>query len=409
MTSANPEQTLAALLRREPVAWPAGGDPDAIERFVAAARQHGVLPLADAALADTALAHNALADGTLADRARACGAIAGGWPREIVAACREAALYGAMLELASRAEVAKVLDALAAAGAPALVLKGAALAYRHYPSPVLRPRADTDLLVAPERRDAAADVLAALGYSKGAGVEGEFVSYQATWSRRTAHGAASHVDLHWRINNSQMLAKALTFVDLAARAVALPELGPNARGPSDVDALLLACIHRAGHANAPCYGDGVAHLGERAIWLCDIHLLFTRMSASEQDEFAALAAAKRIRAICGDALRRSAEWFATPLPRRVMEVLDAPGPIEPSARYLSGGRARQMLGDFLAIERWSDRGRWIRETAFPSEAYMRGKYPESAGAWLPVLHARRLSSAIVKRMRRRGYPALLKG
>jgi hypothetical protein len=157
-----------------------------------------------------------------------------------------------------------------------------------------------------------------------------------------------------------------------------------------VDALLFACIHRAGHVNVPYYVGDVAHRGgNRLIWLYDIHLLVCEMSERELDEFAALAAAKHIRAICLDALRRSQECFATPVPPTVFDVLGRIGAMEPSTRYLSGGAMRHMAGEFLALERWRDRARWVRETVFPSAAYVRQKYADSAGAWLPYLYARR--------------------
>ncbi len=87
-----------------------------------------------------------------------------------------------------------------------------------------------------------------------------------------------------------MLAAALDYGELAARAVPLPALGRNAHAIAPVHALLLACIHRAGHANAPYHVDGIASPeGDRLIWLYDIHLLVGGMSAGELDEFVALA------------------------------------------------------------------------------------------------------------------------
>ena len=210
--------------------------------------------------------------------------------------------------------------------------------------------------------------------------------------------AATHdLDIHWRIKNSQILAKALDYDELFGRAVALPALGPHAWGLAPVHALLFACIHRAGHANAPYYVDGVAHLGgDRLIWLYDIHLLVASMSAGELAEFAALAASKKIKAICFAALHRTHDCFATPIPAEVTKVLSGPGTIEPSARYLSGGRARQMLGDFLAFDRWSDRAAWFKELAFPSADYMRTKYSDAASTWLPLLYARRALAGVAR-------------
>jgi hypothetical protein len=368
--------TICAVLRREPAPWTDGTDPVAIQRFLDDGRYHGVLPLLDSEF----------------------GSREGfdSWPREIITGCQESTLACAMRELAHRAEINRVVDTFAAADITPLLLKGIALAYSHYPNPALRPRSDADLLIPLNRRRETDRVLKALGYTKGGGVEGELVSYQATWSRESGTGIASHLDMHWRINNSQILAKLFGYDELAQRSVPLPAFGPHARALGQVDALLFACIHRAGHANAPYYVDDIAHLGDRLIWLYDMHLLLSRMSAAEQDEFAILAASKKIKAICRDALERTAECFGTPVPSRILKVLNAPGPVEPSARYFSGGPARQMIGDFAAIDRWSDRVRWLSEHAFPSSAYMRSKYSGTAYTWLPILYARRGLTGIAR-------------
>jgi hypothetical protein len=377
------ERLICAVLRHEPAAWSGSGDDAAIAEFLDTGRYHGVLPLLDAEL------HRRTEVGI--------------WPRELLLACRKAALAQAMFELAHRAEILRVLDALAAAGVEPLLLKGSALAHSHYANAALRPRADTDLLIPRERREETGLALAGLGYAKGAGAEGEFVSYQANWSRSDAQGATHPLDIHWRINNSQILAKALTYEELVARAVPVPNLGRNARAPAPVHALLFACIHRAGHAHAPYYVEGVAHSGrDRLIWLYDIHLLVARMSAGDLDEFAALAASRSIRGICGEALQRTRRCFATLIPAEVLAALSEPGPVEPSARYLSGGRARQLLGDFLALDRWRDRGGWVRELAFPSADYMRSKYADAAGSPLPILYARRALAGVTRLIFSRG-------
>jgi hypothetical protein len=52
------------------------------------------------------------------------------------------------------------------AGVTTLVLKGAALAYTHYPAAYLRPRGDTDLLVKPTDRAMADYALGTLRYKR---------------------------------------------------------------------------------------------------------------------------------------------------------------------------------------------------------------------------------------------------
>ena len=373
----NIERLICDILRRVPTHWRGGDDADAVAEFLGAARYHGVLPL-------------------LHEEFRGRTDI-GSWPNEILSACRNAALAQAMFELAHRAEIARVLEGLTSVGVAPLLLKGTALAYTLYPSAALRPRADTDVLIPARSRNETEHALDRLGYAKGAGVEGEHISSQASWSRTDHLAATHHLDIHWRINNSQILAKALDYDELVGRAAPLPALGHNAYGLAPVHALLFACIHRAGHANAPYYVNGIAHLGgDRLIWLYDIHLLVVSMSADELVEFAELAASKEIKAICLAALRRTGECFATPIPTDVAEMLNAAGCIEASARYLSGGRARQMLGDFLAFDRWSDRAAWVKEHAFPSADYMHSKYPDARDTWLPVLYARRALTGVAR-------------
>jgi hypothetical protein len=259
-----PLETLCAILRHEPVPWTAGDDPDAIRRFLDAGRYHGVLQLLDAEFARR--------DGFET------------WPREILVLCHKSMLAHGVREPVQRAEITRVIDALTDAGAQPLVLKGSALAYSHYPDPALRPRSDTDLLIAPDARERAERALGALRYTKSEGIEGEFVSYQATWTREVRNGIAHHFDVHWRINNSQLLAKAMAYDELAARAAPLPALGAHARALTPVDALLFACIHLAGHVNAPYVVPNVGQQdGDRLIWLYDMHLLNTKMSEAERN------------------------------------------------------------------------------------------------------------------------------
>ena len=363
---------LCALLRGESPPWPA--DQPNVEAFLIDARYHGVMPLLDAHFRTLG------SDPHFEDR----------WPDAIRRACRDDALLQSMQELVHQTELVRVLAELAASDIAPLILKGTALAHSHYPSPALRPRGDTDLLIPESQVRATAAVLDRLGYERGRGVTGALISYEANWSRDTAAGITHNLDVHWRVNNSQILAKLLTCDELAALATPVPALGPHARAPCPVHALLLACMHRAGHTNAPYYSDGRAYLGgDRLIWLWDIHLLVTRMSDAELAEFVALAAAKQLKAICLDAFDACIERFATPVAPSVLAGLAHAGRTEPSARYLSGGRARQMIGDFLAINGAPQRARWLKELAFPPADYMRGKYPDAATHWLPVLYARR--------------------
>jgi hypothetical protein len=238
---------LAAVVRGERV--PAGAlarlDPDAA---LAAAHHHGLVSI-------------------VADRLDGRTDL----PVELVQRFRQAARGEVAADLAREAELRRCLDHLQARGVPALVMKGAQLAYALYDRPDLRPRIDTDLLVPPDARTAVDEALVELGYRAAAATGGRLLMYQATYVKRRGSLAVHAVDVHWKVANPQIFADLLAFDELDGRAVPLPRLCRHARGLSSVDALLVACVHRvAHHYDSDCL-----------IWIYDIHLTAARLSSSE--------------------------------------------------------------------------------------------------------------------------------
>jgi hypothetical protein len=284
-------------------------------------------------------------------------------------------------------ETVRVLEALSHTGIRPLLMKGVPLAYTHYRSPYLRPRSDADMLIRRADREAASSVLAELGYERSNATSGELVSYADSWSKLDRHDVTHVIDLHWRVNNCQMFAEAVSYDELMNGSVAIPLLGGRALGP--VHALLLACMHRVAHVAAPWSVDDTRHYGDRLIWLYDIHLLTSRMSPQELTEFARLAVERRLKTICFDGLRQSQRCFATQLPDEILGVLSAAGPSEPSARYLDPGRLRYMVRDIQSLSNLRDRLRLAKEHLFPPAEYMLKKYAVSRRAWLPALYLRR--------------------
>jgi len=373
----NAERLICKLMLGELPAWPETGERTDPAKFIELLRFHGAT--------------------TLAAQALASGAARASWPAAILEYCRDQTLAQAVAEMARRAETARVLRAFAESGIHALLLKGGSLAYSHYANPVLRPRSDTDLLIPLHARRQAEEVLRRLGYAPSPQIAGDFVSAQAAWAFTDPLGVSHDLDLHWRVNNSQVLAKLLDYGELAARAAEVPQLGANARALTPVHALLFACMHLAGHRNAPIYLDGIAHpAGGRLIWLYDIHLLAGGMTRTEWEDVAALAVHKRMTVICRDALVRSSECFQTRIPDGVLERLVPAESVEPSARYCNAGPARQWVEDLRALDGARARARLLGEMVFPSAAYMRGKYPDAALSWLPILYARRVLHAFWK-------------
>jgi hypothetical protein len=364
------ERFLARATRGD-ASWPDGLPASAV---LEAGAFHGVLPLILHACHD-----------------------APGWqdcPESLRTALKKVARLQASIELANRREITGVLDALAERGIEALVLKGAALAHSLYPEPWLRTRGDTDLLIRPAARRATFEVLERLGYQRADSAGGEVASSEATFTRA---GSPLPLDLHWRGNNSALLAPLFEFDELSARAVARPELGHHARGLGLVDAVLLAATHRATHHQMPVHAEGRAHRGDRLIWLYDLHLLLPTLAPTQRAELARRAAHHRVAGLCRDALRATHESFATPLPPDLVQNLarDAARD-EPSMVFLRGGRGSLLLAEVLALRGWRQRWQLLREHAFPQPDYMLRKYGTRRRWLLPALYLRRALGWLVR-------------
>jgi hypothetical protein len=307
---------------------------------------------------------------------------------ETAALAREFRMAAAFDGRSSQA-IAALLEALAAAGAEALLLKGAGLAHTVYPAPYLRARADTDLLVEPDALDRAEQVLAAAGWHRPVEREVALTAAQRHYTRSGMRGPAEHIDLHWRVANPLQFARALSFEELRSRALPVPALGPHAFMPGIADALLLACLHRVAH-----HHDEV-----QLLWLWDIHLLIQRMSWADRDAFVRLAARQRMCAVCRRGVELSAECFSTPGAHELAGVLRqaAGGRREPTARFIGGSRLVTVLqSDLMALDSWRRRAALIAEHLFPSSAYMRSVYPACPTALLPLAYGYRIARGAPK-------------
>jgi len=365
---------ICAALRGENPPWPWDAAPSVVREFCDRATFHGV-------------------DALLHSRAKADA-----WPGVVIQHLRERALRLAMWELAHQQVLAETLAALAAQGLRPVIVKGTALAYGLYPDPALRTRGDTDLIVAPESKRRTEEVLLSLGYERSLAVSGEFVSYQASYTRRSPRPDTHTLDLHWKFNNSEVLSRLFTCEELHRRAQPLPALCAHALGTSPVDAMLIACTHRCTHRDNPYHVDGVAHYEcDRLIWLADIDLLARSFGEAEWEDFKALAHEKGLRFVCLEGMRAAAHVFKTLFPAHVMAALARPGAPEPAAAYLGASRLRRQWMDFRALGSLSRRLRFLRETVFPPPDYMRSKYAQPAGSLL-WLYLRRATGGLLRHM-----------
>jgi hypothetical protein len=283
-------------------------------------------------------------------------------------------------------ELIRVLRALEASGVTPVVFKGAALAHTHYAESWRRPREDADVLIAPENRRRVFALLTELGYQQPAFIAGDLVMYQAPFAHVDRLGIEHALDVHWRIANPQVVSQVVTHAELVARSATVVVDGHPMRVPSPVDALILACIHRAAH-----HADS-----EDAVWLSDIHLIAKRFDALEWRALAERAASRSVRALCARGLRLASERFQTRLPSDLMTGLDA-GCAEPSAVFLRKDlRPVERLSTDLRALGPRAAARLVREHLFPPAEYVRAVYGVRHRALLPVYYAARVWSGMFK-------------
>ncbi len=302
------------------------------------------------------------------------------WPVSIRERLDLEARGEAAIELLRAREVSAALADLRDAQVEPIVFKGTALAYTIYRSPDQRPRNDTDVLVPSDRVAVAKAVLAARGYRETATCSGLFSQFEA---RKTdAFGLLHALDVHWAISTQPVFAGVLSHTELTAEAQPAPGLGPGARVPSRLHALLLACMHPVMHHRNDVH----------ALWVHDIHLLASRCSTAELDRLIALARDKKVAAICAHQLDRARTLFGTRVPSEVLNALDVSG--EPSRGYLAPHRwHHELLFSIRSLPGVRRRWRHLREVFFPDPVYMFGAYGVEGsrfrGALLPALYIHR--------------------
>jgi hypothetical protein len=356
--------SLRALLRGERALWPGDATADDAAKLLEALDQHGIVPLVYARLSSAGES----------------------WP--VHAALRDLAIRAAALESLRLADLRNVLDAFFAPGIRVLIIKGSALAYDVYDAPELRPRGDTDLLIAEADCDATRALMHELGFESPL-TSGDTLAVRQQSFRRNGHV----YDIHWDVTNSAVVRDALPFGELLGRTIPIPRIGATAWSLSHADALLLACLHRVAHH----------HDNERLIWLYDIHLLRETMSADEHAIFWQRAAERRLVTICERSIELADAWFVHATHDRASDWLrdDERLRDEPSTTFLDRSRTRaaHLGGDLKALD-WSSRLRRMRELALPPPAFMRQSFPSAPRIALPALYVWRGARGVMRLFRR---------
>ncbi|WP_417908517.1 nucleotidyltransferase family protein [Candidatus Electronema sp. PJ] len=373
LTVQNMQPETAALLRQvfhnQDAVWPEGNSLTA-EVFFLEVRAQGLVPLLFRQLRKEHCLH---------------------WPPELLARLRATALRQAAAELLWETDLRSVLQALAGISVAPLLLKGTALSYSLYPEPWLRPRCDTDLLIPVADREKTAALLQQLGYKPLHEASANWINSQSSWSQ-PRQGVDCRYDLHWQINNnSSKFSRNFT----ETTPVALPVLGEHAKTLNTIDALLLACFHRAGH---------FSHSGDQLIWLYDIHLLCQALTEQEAAMFHQKAKELEISSLCADAATAAQFWFNTTLPETFAAMLQEQRSDEEFSLFLQPGRSAGIRNHALLklqdMATWHERLRFLWYNLFPPAEYMLWRYNKKNKFVLPLLYAQRCAEAVALLLKR---------
>ena len=293
---------------RQP-AWPLDVPQASSAELVAAAQHEGVVALVDRQLMQGQKDKNNPAWVTV--------------PEELCQAFAMAARDEVFVSMMQEVESRRLLALMSDAGISGLLLKGSAVAYWAYTAPHLRACSDVDLLL-PSRQ--AAEALASRLCAAGAGYErsntsGELVAYELMCRRQISDALKLEVDIHWRLANSPLFADAFTFDELMAESIALPRLGPDARGLGLVHACIHACVHRALNLSI-----GV---DDKLKWLYDLEVFMALFTPADWQRTVDLSVRKGLAGVVLNALQAAATTFGRQLPEDANSALQRAGKVEP--------------------------------------------------------------------------------
>jgi hypothetical protein len=216
-------------------------------------------------------------------------------------------------------ELLELLDALSAAGIPALPYKGPVLALTRYGDLALREFVDLDLLVAREDALAAIDVLRARGYETWIPVSDMQLRFQlrSGHDHKLIRDDDSVVEVQWAIAERSFDVPRGT-AGLFRRAGTALIGGREVPTLSQMDEALVLTIH------------GAMHLWERLAWICDEAEILRRLTDDQARELLRVATALRMRRLLLSGVGMVERMLRIQLPRPLVDAARADERLAPT-------------------------------------------------------------------------------
>jgi len=233
-------------------------------------------------------------------------------------------------------DMARVLRALAAAGIPAIALKGAALVTCAYKDSGVRPMADLDVLVEPRRARQAFAALRALGWRSEVRRPESLLGVRHAAVFVSPEGR--ELDLHWSLLWESCAGDADAALRAAARTASLR--GAPALAPAACDLLLHVCVHGLSSAGGPAIR-----------WAADaftLAALSARAAKGAPDaidwaRLAREAASRRLALPVGAALRWIRDHLDAPVPEDALARIEGL-PVSAAERAELAAKVRPLRG-----------------------------------------------------------------
>ncbi len=306
------------------------------------------------------------------------------WPQEVREGLFESSKAGIAQDMLRTHYLDELLDEFERNQVACLLTKGEALALLHYDKPGTRSRCDTDLFIPAREIEKVRSIASGLGLET---VSTVYKTHQFTLRRKHKSPGLIQFDVHWRIQNAPRYARLFSFEEAFSKASNLPGRS-STRTLQAADALMLACVHRAGSDR---------HDQDRLIWIYDIHLLANSMKSAQFAAFTEKAVSSNIQRVCLDGLNKAAECLGTVIPDSVMNGLATPEMDYTIARRYRESNLALLVDDCKQLPDTRSRIRLLRELFLPESKSLLRKYGKADRWWLPVLYLRNFLSGLTNR------------
>ena len=318
------------------------------------------------------------------------------WPKQVRESLSKEAAKTTLVNEAYRKETEKVIELLANARVPTILLKGINLAHSLYSSPELRPFCDIDILIKESDLEKLINVLKEYGYQESRPLMGSAIRFEHNLERSGPGNVSFLLDVHWKLSSLQVLTKKLSFKSLKKHTKSIKKISLSALGLDDHYALIHACTHLlAQHRHSP-----------DLIWLYDIYLLLKDKDKAWYQTLDRIIDDTALAPFCATAILRTQNVFNISIPQVYFSKWQNIGSKETkiAASYInsSGRWFDNVIADLSALASLSEKALYLLQHLLPPPAFMLYRYQVENKLVLPFLYIYRILSGAWKLCAPRG-------